>query len=232
MTSQNEFVDKVVLSLIGKLSAEDVKLVKDTLTRVSGDYEITRTCTEIIVSEYELPDCYKMYIATKTMNGEFSSNGTIKLYKDVIEKMLYTFAVPVDQITTNMLRGYFAKMQATPSTSTGKVPSNNTMNNRKCIVRSFFQWLAEEKVTDLKEALVNQFLDECKGTEEYLELSKMAGREYPGTPYAQVLKDIAREEHVHKNHIKVILRDMCVAFTDEMNKADAEAEAAFRDLFQ
>jgi len=145
MTSQNEFIDKVVLSLVGKLSAEDVKLVKDTMMNVSGDYEITRTCTEIIVSDYELPDCYKMYIATKTMNGEFSSEGTVKLYKDVIEKMLYTFAVPVDQITTNMLRGYFAKMQTTPSVSTGKVPSNNTMNNRKCIVRSFFQWLAEEE---------------------------------------------------------------------------------------
>lgn len=90
----------------------------------------------------------------------------------------------------------------------------------------------EEKVTDLKEALVNQFLDECKGTEEYLELSEMAGHKYPSTPYAQILKDIAREERVHKNHIKAILKDMCVTFTDEMDKADTEAEAAFMDSFQ
>lgn len=90
----------------------------------------------------------------------------------------------------------------------------------------------DEKVTDLKEALANQFLDECKGTKEYLELSEMAGHKYPDTPYAQILKDIAREERVHKNHIRAILKDMCVAFTDEMNKADAEAEAAFKDSFQ
>ena len=88
MTGQNEFVDKVVLSLIGKLSTNDIKLVKDTLMRVSGDYEITKVCTEIIVSEYELPDCYKMYIATKTMNGEFSSQGTIKLYEDCYAKLI------------------------------------------------------------------------------------------------------------------------------------------------
>lgn len=90
----------------------------------------------------------------------------------------------------------------------------------------------EEKITDLKEALVNQFLDECKGTEEYLELSEMAGHKYPNTPYAQILKDIAREERVHKNHIKAILKDMCVTFTDEMDKADTEAETAFKDSFR
>jgi len=145
MTSQNEFVNKVVLSLVDKLSSKDIRLVKDAVTCILEDYVVTRNCTDIVVSEYVLPDCYKMYIASKTMNGEFSSEGTIKLYKDVIEKMLYTFALPVDQITTNMLRGYFAKMQATPSMLTGKVPSNNTINNRKCIVRSFFQWLTEEE---------------------------------------------------------------------------------------
>ena len=90
----------------------------------------------------------------------------------------------------------------------------------------------EDKVVDLKEALVNQFFDECKGTEEYLELSEVAGHKYPDTPYAQILKDIAREEHVHKNHIKAILKDMCVTFTDEMDKADAESEEAFKELFR
>ena len=90
----------------------------------------------------------------------------------------------------------------------------------------------EEKITDLKEALVNQLLDECKGTKEYLELSEMAGHKYPNTPYAQILKDIAREERVHKNHIKAILKDMCVTFTDEIDKADAEAETAFKDSFR
>lgn len=90
----------------------------------------------------------------------------------------------------------------------------------------------EEKTTDLKEVLVDQFLDECKGTKEYLELSKLAGHKYPDTPYAQILKDIAKEERVHKNHIKAILKDMCVTFTDEMDKADTEAEMAFKDSFQ
>lgn len=90
----------------------------------------------------------------------------------------------------------------------------------------------EEKVTDFKEALVSQFFDECKGVEEYLELSEMASHKYPNTPYAQILRDIAKEEHVHKNHIKAILKDMCVTFTDEMDKADIESEAAFSNSFR
>lgn len=90
----------------------------------------------------------------------------------------------------------------------------------------------EDKITDLKEALVNQFLDECKGTEDYLKLSEMASHKYPNTPYAQILRDIAKEEHVHKNHIKAILKDMCVTFTDEMDKADTESEMAFNNSFR
>ena len=93
------------------------------------------------------------------------------------------------------------------------------------------EWNDEEKSVDLKQALIDQFFDECKGTQEYLALSTLSKEQYPNTPYAQILKDIAKEEHVHKNHIKAILKDMCVSFTDEMNKADADAEKAFEDSF-
>lgn len=56
----------------------------------------------------------------------------------------------------------------------------------------------------------------------------------PVTRYEMGLikESIEKEEHVHKNHVKAILKDMCVVFTDEMNKADSEAEMAFKDLFQ
>lgn len=37
---------------------------------------------------------------------------------------------------------------------------------------------------------------------------------------------------MHKNHIKAILKDMCITFTDEMDKADTESEMAFNNSFR
>lgn len=89
----------------------------------------------------------------------------------------------------------------------------------------------EDKPMDLKEALVDQFTDECEGVVDYLKLSEFAKEKYPNCPYAQILKDIAKEERVHRNHIKAILKDLNVTFTDEMNKMDAESEEAFDKSF-
>ena len=72
----------------------------------------------------------------------------------------------------------------------------------------------EDKPMDLKEELVDQFADECEGVVDYLKLSK-----------------IAKEERVHRNHIKAILKDLNVTFTDEMNKMDVESEEAFDKSF-
>lgn len=89
----------------------------------------------------------------------------------------------------------------------------------------------EDKPMDLKEALVDQFIDECEGVVDYLKFSKIAKEKYPNCPYAQILKDIAKEERVHRNHIKAILKDLNVTFTDEMDKMDAESEEAFDKSF-
>ena len=89
----------------------------------------------------------------------------------------------------------------------------------------------ENKPMDLKEALVDQFADECEGVVDYLKLSEIAKEKSPNCPYVQILKDIAKEESVHRNHIKAILKDLNVTFTDEMNKMDVESEDAFDKSF-
>lgn len=81
-----------------------------------------------------------------------------------------------------------------------------------------------EKVDEFGQKLKDAFCDECNGVIEYNNLAKEAAEKYPNAGYAQLFKDIAKEEHLHKNHIKSILIDMGVAIDDSMCKLEGSAE--------
>ena len=88
----------------------------------------------------------------------------------------------------------------------------------------------ENKKT-IDEVLLDAFADECHGITEYLKMSKQAEQEYPGKAYAQILRDIAREERVHKNHLKDILQDSGISLTQELKDADRESEEVYESSF-
>lgn len=136
----NEVINKVTLKLEGKLSDQDLRLVRDTLQMVLTDYEVKQVTTELAPYEYRLPDCYKYYMAAKTMDGRLSEKSR-EQYKLCLEAMLYRLQLPVEQITANHLRAYLMEI----SVKNGKQLSASTMNQRKSIIRSFFSWLAEEE---------------------------------------------------------------------------------------
>lgn len=87
----------------------------------------------------------------------------------------------------------------------------------------------EEKNID--DILKDAFMDECNGVIEYLDMSKMTSDKYPNKGYAQIFRDIAREERIHKNHIKDIIKDMGVEMTEEMQTADKDSEETFEKSF-
>ena len=58
------------------------------------------------------------------------------------------------------------------------------------------------------------------------DLAKEAAEKFPNSGYDQIFKDIAREENVHKNHIKSILIDMGVTIDNSMCKLEGSAEEA------
>ena len=140
----DEIVNKVILKLEGKLSDEDLREVRDAMRAVMSGYQIQPMTTEVVPYEYQLPECYKMYIASKVMDGRMSERSRI-LYRDVLEKMLFKLQTPVEKITSNQLRAYILEMSIGPN---GRKIAPATLNNRKSIIRSFFQWLTEEEYID------------------------------------------------------------------------------------
>lgn len=83
-----------------------------------------------------------------------------------------------------------------------------------------------DKADEFEQKLKNAFCDECNGVIEYNNLAKEAAEKYPHSGYGQMFRDIAKEENIHKNHIKSILIDMGVAIDDSMCKLEGNAEEA------
>ena len=82
------------------------------------------------------------------------------------------------------------------------------------------------KADGFEQKLKDAFCDECNGVIEYNNLAKEAAEKYPHSGYGQIFRDIAKEENVHKNHIKSILIDMGVTIDDSMCKLEGSAEEA------
>lgn len=81
-----------------------------------------------------------------------------------------------------------------------------------------------DKANEFEQKLKDAFCDECNGVIEYNNLAKEAAEKFPNSGYGQIFRDIAKEENVHKNHIKSILIDMGVAIDDSMCKLEGSAE--------
>lgn len=83
-----------------------------------------------------------------------------------------------------------------------------------------------DKEDEFEQKLKDAFCDECNGVIEYNNLAKEAAEKFPNSGYGQIFRDIAKEENIHKNHIKSILIDMGVAIDDSMCKLEGNAEEA------
>lgn len=83
-----------------------------------------------------------------------------------------------------------------------------------------------DKADEFEQKLKDAFCDECNGVIEYNNLAKEAAEKFPNSGYGQIFRDIAKEENVHKNHIKSILIDMGVTIDDSMCKLEGSAEEA------
>lgn len=136
----DEIINKVVVRLEGQLSKEDIRKVRDAMQMVMIGYNVEPISTEVVKYDYQLPECYRYYMAAKTMDGKLSEK-SVEQYKLCLESMLHRLQLPVGQITAKHLRGYLLEISHKPD---GTRLAAATLNQRKSIIRSFFQWLSEE----------------------------------------------------------------------------------------
>ena len=136
------FTSGFCLKLNGVLEPEQIKAVKELLDIYTMGFEIKPITTDLTVSEYQLPQAYYIYMASKEQDGRMKP-GTREQYRMCLEKMLFRLRMPLEQITVNHIRLYLHEIST--NQKTGKPLSKASMNQRKAIIKSFFRWLYEEE---------------------------------------------------------------------------------------
>ena len=111
--------------------------IREILTEICLNYQIKsieQTEKQKILQNYT--DILNKFISSKEIEG--CSTRTLNYYKDNIIKMLDTINLPIDEITTEILRNYLADYKS--NSKAGMV----TIDNIRRTLSSFFTWLENE----------------------------------------------------------------------------------------
>ena len=131
------FVEKVINTVEDFLDNNQRIKLKEILTEICLNYQIERIeqtkKQEILKNNTNI---LNKFISSKEIEG--CSNRTLNYYKDNINKMFDAVNLPVNEITTEILRNYLADYKS--NSSAGMV----TIDNIRRTLSSFFAWLENE----------------------------------------------------------------------------------------
>ena len=131
------FVEKVINATEDFLDNNQRIKLKEILTEICLNYQIERIeptkKQEILKNNTNI---LNKFISSKEIEG--CSNRTLNYYKDNINKMFDAVNLPVNEITTEILRNYLADYKS--NLKAGMV----TIDNIRRTLSSFFAWLENE----------------------------------------------------------------------------------------
>ena len=131
------FVEKVINTTENLLDNNQRIKLKEILMEICLNYKIEMIeQTKKQETQKNNTDILNKFISSKEIEG--CSNRTLNYYKDNITKMLDTINLPIDEITTEILRNYLADYKS--NSSAGMV----TIDNIRRTLSSFFAWLENE----------------------------------------------------------------------------------------
>lgn len=131
------FVEKIINTVEDFLDNNQRIKLKEIFTEICLNYQIERieqTKKQEILKNNT--DILNKFISSKEIEG--CSTRTLNYYKDNIIKILDTINLPIDEITTEILRNYLADYKS--NSKAGMV----TIDNIRRILSSFFTWLENE----------------------------------------------------------------------------------------
>ena len=131
------FVEKIMEQTTELLDNNQRIKLKGILTEICLNYQIEMIeQTKKQETQKNNTDILNKFISSKEIEG--CSTRTLNYYKDNITKMLDTINLPIDEITTEILRNYLAIYKS--NSNVGMV----TIDNIRRTLSSFFAWLENE----------------------------------------------------------------------------------------
>lgn len=140
-----QFKNQFIASLSETFSTDELITIGQKLDIIMIDYDISKKETNLIVYNQIIPKTIETYIVTKSIVG--LSDKTLYLYKIVLEDFFITVQKYPENISANDIRVYLYQYQKQHNIS------NRTLDSRRTIICSYFNWMTSEGYITINPAL-------------------------------------------------------------------------------
>lgn len=130
------FASEFMTKLDGKLPPEQMKTVLAELEMYSANFDIEKKQTDIVPYQDCVPECYKVYLVAKKIEG--MSSQSLITYKCNLDDFFRSVNKPLNKITTNDIRIYLYGL-------TERGNTNRTADGKRLIIHTFFDWCVKEE---------------------------------------------------------------------------------------
>lgn len=132
---EETIINNIMLKVQFYVQADFLNEVKNAIGSELHNYTISDKSYEVATQTERTNEYYlQLYLASKKIEGK--SDGTIKRYKFVVDKLFMYIDKPVTEMTTNDIRFFMANYK--------KNNSNTTMDGMRRVLSAFFNWLEAE----------------------------------------------------------------------------------------
>lgn len=133
-----EILKNDLLNLLDKTVDVDVlREIEPGIEIILSNYDINKRETELIVYGSDIPETVENYIVSKKISG--LSDKSLYLYLIVLKDFFRTVCKKPENISANDIRVYLYRYQMQHNIS------NRTLDCRRTIICSYFNWMASEE---------------------------------------------------------------------------------------
>lgn len=130
-----QFLNDLTMVLSNYLDGPSLDSVKSEIAFIINNYDISRKTTELSVFT-DGPIELKSYLVTRKIEG--MAEVSVNLYARILREFFFYTNKAVDEIKVNDVRAYLYLVQK------NRGISNRTLNTRRSVVSSFFEWCCNE----------------------------------------------------------------------------------------
>lgn len=134
---REQLKNDVLMMLDNYVSVHDLREIEIKLEMILSNYEIEKRKTDIVPYTPKLPETVEIFIVSKKIAG--LSEKTLYLYLIVLTDFFRTINKDPEKITANDIRIYLYQYQKDHGVS------NRTLDGRRTIICSYFNWMASEE---------------------------------------------------------------------------------------
>ena len=128
-------LNELMVKLEGKITDQDLVIVKKQLEIFLKDYNLVRRETALVLFQEDLFKELKEYLVSLKIQG--LSDKTLKQYKSSLQKFLCNVNKPCTEIETNDVRAYLYNLKQ----FTGM--KDVSLNNQRTYICAFYKWLVD-----------------------------------------------------------------------------------------